>query len=111
MGRKSIKAKGKAPETGSPVMTLGFPKSLMPKSVKGKRKARETGGEASTVTWQWVINFIAPLISIILPALSEALREQITAALVKWKALADKTPNPWDNFLVTFIAALVGVKL
>jgi hypothetical protein len=73
--------------------------------------ATETGGPLSGVSWDWIINFVAPMIAILIPVLSSALRDQLQLSLAKWKKIADTTTSPWDNFVIEFISKVLGITL
>jgi len=87
----------------------------------GKRKAidvkREKGSPLVTAgvtglgTFGLILGFIAPIIGAILKLVSPELRKIVSAGLQEWYDAAKKTVNPWDNFLIQFIADCLGIPL
>lgn len=111
MAKRGRPKKGTKSVAAFPDTMGNFPLALRGGNVASTDKAKETGGGVTLVTWQWVIDFLSPLLGALIPALSVAFRSEIETALKKWKVAADKTPNPWDNFLIDFLARILGVTL
>lgn len=111
MARKRIVASVAA----LPALTVAtyqeLPPALRRQISRPRSKSPETGGNPGGMSWEWVINFIAPLIAAIMPALSASLRDLLSTSLQKWKVAADKTTSPWDNWVIDFLARVLGVTL
>jgi len=68
-------------------------------------------GEVMGISFNWlvkiIISVLSPVISIITPEIKTALETYIKDLYVKAKA----TENVWDDFLIKFIADILGVKV
>jgi len=71
---------------------------------------RETGG-GSPVNWQWLISIIVIVLKPIVNALTPIIREEIEKAVKVWYPKALATPNPWDDFLVGFLAKILKIDV
>ncbi len=111
MARKRIVKTAMAPASFVVLPPRELPPALKKQMSRLYGKQSETGGTPGGMSWEWVINFIAPLIAAIMPALSASLRDLLSTSLQKWKAAADKTTSPWDNWVIDFLARVLGVTL
>ena len=78
-----------------------------------KKKAlavRETGG-VSAVNWGWLVSLIVVVLKPIVNALTPMIREEIEKAVKLWYPKALATPNPWDDFLVSFLAKILKIEV
>ena len=57
--------------------------------------------------------FLLPLlhsiIKVAVNAMTPVLRTELETFMQKWKVKADKTPNPWDNYLVDLFYELLDI--
>jgi hypothetical protein len=80
-------------------------------------RSREVGSPAGAVgafglgTFAAILGFIAPIVGSIIKLVSPELRKLMGSGLQDWYNKCKTTPNPWDDFLVTFIADILGVTL
>lgn len=63
------------------------------------------------MTWKLLIGSFSGVLGKILEAITPALREAIENFLKELYAKAKQTSNPWDDFLVELLAAVLGIKL
>jgi len=49
------------------------------------------------------------LLALVLAAISPQLKELLCKAVVEWDAKTHETPNPWDDVVVDFLRALLGI--
>jgi hypothetical protein len=71
---------------------------------------RETGGNVP-VTMGWLIPMIVMVLKPIVNALTPIIRAEIVKAIQTWYPKAVATPNPWDDFLVVFLAKLLQIDV
>jgi len=81
---------------------MGRPKKI--------QATKETGG-AVAVNWQWLISILVMILKPIVNALTPIIREEIEKAVKAWYPKACATPNPWDDFLVGFIAKILKIDV
>ena len=78
-----------------------------PKKIKA---VKETGG-AFPVNWQWLVPILVLILKPIVNALTPIIREEIEKAVKSWYPKALATPNPWDDFLVGFLAKILKIDV
>jgi len=78
-----------------------------PKKIKG---VQETGG-LTPVSWSWLVPVIVMVLKPIIKALTPFIREEIEKAIKAWYPKAVATPNPWDDFLVGFLAEILKIDV
>lgn len=54
----------------------------------------------------WIATVVAAVANI-----SEPVKVAVKSTIIELDKKARKTPNPWDNIFVTFLAAILGVEL
>jgi hypothetical protein len=70
----------------------------------------ETGG-TTAVSWPWIVNILVLILKPIVNALTPIIREEIEKAVKAWYPKAVATPNPWDDFLVGFLAKILKIDV
>lgn len=78
-----------------------------------KKKAiatKETGG-LNPVNWSWLVSILVLILKPIVNALTPIIREEIEKAVKAWYPKALATPNPWDDFLVAFLAKILKIDV
>lgn len=62
-------------------------------------------------TWKGIVNIIGLFLRPILALASPMIKEELRKLLQKWYDKAKATENPIDDYLVEFIADLLGVNI
>jgi len=78
-----------------------------------KKKAiatKETGG-LNPVSWNWIVSILVLILKPVVNALTPIIREEIEKAVKAWYPKALATPNPWDDFLVGFLAKILKIDV
>lgn len=63
------------------------------------------------VSLPWLLGLIAVVIKPVVQALSKKFRDEIQRWITREYAEALETDNPWDDYLFTFLAKMLGVEL
>lgn len=63
------------------------------------------------VSWEWLINLLLVLLKPIVKIVSEEIRDLVEEGLVKLYQKAEKTENPWDDFLVGLLLRILGIDI
>lgn len=71
---------------------------------------KETGG-ALSISWSWVVPVLVAVLKPIVKVLTPMIRELIEKAVKEWYPKAVATPNPWDDFLVKFLADILNISV
>jgi len=56
-----------------------------------------------------MVGVLLKLVRLVLTQMSPALREALKAFVADWEAKSRQTSNPWDDVLVDFIKAVLGL--
>lgn len=62
-------------------------------------------------TWKWILNVIAMFLKPIFQVASPMIKEALDKFLTSWYQKALATENPADDYLVEFIADLLGIDI
>lgn len=66
---------------------------------------------SNSVNWKWLISLLAIVLQPVFKILSKEIRDLISDNIGKWYAKARATDNPWDDFVVEFLAAILKIEL
>ncbi len=77
---------------------------------KKVRALGETGGTGG-LTWTWLVPFLVAVLKPVVKAITPMIREEIEKAVRAWYPKALASPNPWDDFLVSFLADILNISL
>lgn len=61
--------------------------------------------------WDWLSKVLMQMLENLLKNMSPEIREMFEKFVQEWFAAALETPNPWDDFGVRLLAALLGIEL
>lgn len=67
--------------------------------------------QSKSVNWRWLISLLAVVLQPVFKILSKEIRDLISDNIGKWYAKARLTDNPWDDFVVEFLAAILKIDL
>jgi hypothetical protein len=64
---------------------------------------------ATAVTWGWLTQLLIAVLSPVVKVLTAAIRDELVKVLLDLDKKAKDTPNPWDDYVVEFFLAVLGV--
>ena len=62
-----------------------------------------------STTWSWLINLMLQALGPVINILSPAIKAALTEFLCKLYLDAQKTPNPWDDFVVGILLDILSI--
>lgn len=77
------------------------------KAVQGIKIPKANPG----TTWTWIVNLLVAVLAPVLSALTPILRSELEKFAVAFYKKAEATPNPWDDFLASFLLRMLGMSI
>lgn len=65
----------------------------------------------NSVSWEWLGKLLRVVLAPLIPIITKQIRDMIQDNVKTWWEKAKATENPWDDFLVQFIAGFLKIDL